>query len=90
MKLVAFGVPAEVVVVLEDQDAGIRPEALPVVIRSRQPADATADDNEVVGLVKVGRRGEGLAVEHQCMCYLESSSMRSAHPGANRRVVCAG
>jgi hypothetical protein len=35
-------------VIVEDQNARIRPRCLAKVVRRRQPADAAADDDEVV------------------------------------------
>ena len=54
--LVALGVAAEIVVVVEDQDARAGPRGA-VEVRRRQAADAAADDDQVVGLAGVlGRR----------------------------------
>ncbi len=54
-KLVAPGVPAEVVVVVEDEDARAR-ELLAVKVRRGQPADAAAYDDQVVVLAGCLRR----------------------------------
>jgi hypothetical protein len=54
-ELVALGVPAEVVVVIEHEDARVG-TCLAEVVRGGQPADAAADDNEVVVLASGCRR----------------------------------
>ena len=56
-ELVALGVAAEVVVVVEDQHARLRAGARAVEIRGGEAADAAADDDEVVGLAGVDRAG---------------------------------
>ena len=40
----------------EQQDTGIRSEALAVIVRGSEAADAAADDDQVVRLIEVGRR----------------------------------
>ncbi len=50
-ELVAPGVTAEIVVVVEDEDARGRPGGAAVEPGGRQPADAAADDDEVVALL---------------------------------------
>jgi hypothetical protein len=51
--LVAFGVATEVIVIVEDQDACVRPKPLAILICRRQTADAPANDHELVVLVEV-------------------------------------
>ena len=58
-ELVPLGVAAEVVVVVEDQDARRRARARAIEVRRRQPADAAADDDEIVGLAGVDRLSRG-------------------------------
>ena len=55
-ELVALGVAAEVVVVVEDQDAGVRPGRLPVEVGRGESADAAADHHQVE-LAPVRRAG---------------------------------
>src|SRR5205085_11382452 len=58
-ELVALGVSAEVVVIVEDQDLLALTERAPPEMRGRQPGDAAADDDEVVLFVRVDiERGE--------------------------------
>ena len=50
-ELVALGVAAEVVVVVEDQDAGPWADGAPVEPRRRETADAAADDHQIVAIL---------------------------------------
>src|SRR5690606_20653144 len=54
-ELIALGVAAEVVMVIENQDPRLR-LFLPEEVRGRQTADATADDYQVVFRVRGGVR----------------------------------
>ncbi len=56
-EFIALGVAAEVVVVIEDQDAGARARRLAIEMRGREAADAAAYDDEVVSFTGIlGRR----------------------------------
>ena len=86
-EFVALGVAAEVVVVIEQQDAGLgtgRAE----VMGGRQAADAGADHHQVVLLTGDLRRGRGFpegAVLHGVED-LERAGVRSAQAGQCRRI----
>jgi hypothetical protein len=61
-KLVALGVPAKVIVVVEDQDARAVPRRLAIEVRGGKSADASAHHNQVIGF-PVGS-GPGAAGEN--------------------------
>src|SRR5581483_6920576 len=80
-ELVALRVSAEVVVVVEDEDAGARP-LHPVEVRRREAADAAADDDQIEALAGVDRRagaGPEPAVAKRVR-RLERPGMTAAHP----------
>src|SRR5579864_4652868 len=52
-ELVALGVSSKVIVVIENENARLFPCSLAVKVRRSQPADATANDDEVVDLAAV-------------------------------------
>ncbi len=86
VELVALGVAAEVVVVLQHQDAGVGLGLAPEV-RCGQAADPAADHHQIVGLVVLHRlAGVELAVA-QGVGRLERPRMAAAHPRAGGRVV---
>ena len=88
VELVALGVAAEIVVVLDDQDLRTGPRGA-IEIRRRQPADAAAHDDEVVALVRVDQRcrlGPEIAVAH-FMRRLERAGMAAAHAKPRRRII---
>ncbi len=45
MKLIAPGMPSEIVVVIQQKNFGVCPESLSVIVRSCQPRYAGADNN---------------------------------------------
>jgi len=47
MKFVPFGMSAEIVVVIENQDALIRAECGPIEVGGGQTGDAAADDDQI-------------------------------------------
>ena len=69
-ELVAFGMPAEIVVGIQQQDAGIG-AALPVEVRGRQPADARTDHGQIVMLRERGLRDIEACTVPQSMRRLE-------------------
>ena len=86
LELVALGVAAEVVVVLENQDTGVRASLLAEEIGRRQTTEAGTDDDQIVGLAGVLR----LIKRHPVtggVRRLERARMRAPHAGAGRRVV---
>ena len=87
-ELVALGVAAEVVVVVEDQDARVGPR-LAEDMRGRQAADAAAHHHEIVLLARVFRCRRVLpegGVAHRVE-RLERSDVRSAQAGQRRRIA---
>ena len=85
-ELVALGVAAEVVVVVEEQDAGVRARLLREVVRGGEPRDAGPHHHQVVRLSGVGR-GPLAALVGELVGDLERPVVGAAHPGAERRVI---
>src|SRR6185369_6651293 len=55
-ELVALGVAAEIIVVIEHKDARLRPGAA-IEMGGREPADAAADHDQVVALLRLEPTG---------------------------------
>ncbi len=87
LELVALGVAAEVVMVVEQEDAGLR-GGLAVEPGGRKPTHAGAHDHEVVG--RLGgvedRAPVGLTVESEGMSRFERAAMAAAQTGQGRWV----
>ncbi len=88
VEFVAFGVAAEIVVIVEDEDAALR-LACAIEVGGGEAADAGADDDQVVFLAGIGGGGPGFAVA-QSMSILEGTGVAAAHAGEQRRVVAEG
>ena len=88
-ELVALGVTAEVVVVVEDQDPRGRAGRLTVEERRRQAAQPGADDDQVVDLAGIGGAGDlpGAAVARQRVRGLERPDVAAAQAGERGRIV---
>ena len=87
-EFVALGVAAEIVVVVEDQDAGGWLGA-PVEPRRRKPADAAADHDQIVGFLdRQAVDGKLAAFARERMGDLERAFMLAAQPGQRRRIAC--
>ncbi len=88
MEFVALGVTAEIVVVVENEDArGLVLGA--VEMRRRQPADAAADDDQIVSLAGRGDRARlrpEIAVAQRVRRF-ESPRMAAAQAGERRRII---
>src|SRR5262249_59732296 len=87
-ELVALGMAAEIIVVVEDEDARGRPGGAAIEGGSRQSADARADDDEVVTLLErqpVER--EALAFARLRMRGLERARVLSAQSGERGRIA---
>ncbi len=87
-ELVALGVAAEVVVIVEDQDAGVWPRR-PVEMRRRQAAEAGADNDQVIALAAV-LRGAGALPEipvAQGVGGLETARVAAAQSGQGGRII---
>jgi hypothetical protein len=83
---------AEVVVVVEDQDAGFGASALAVEVGRSKSADAAADDDEVVGLT--GFRGGAVIVPSFAITQTVSIGVGALviapHPGERGGIVAGG
>ena len=80
---------AEVVVVVEDQNARVFAGRLAVEVRRGQTADAAADDDQVVslaGILGLAGRVPECAVA-QAVSRIERSGMAAAKSGERRRIV---
>src|SRR5262249_4401106 len=87
-ELVALSVAAEIVLVVEDQDARRRPGSAAVEGGGSQAADARADDDEVVALLdRQPVEGEVLAFPRLRVCGLERARVLSAQSGERRRIA---
>ena len=88
-ELVALGVSAEVVVIVEDEDARLVAGLLAIEIGRRQSADAASDDDEVVALGGFGRLGGGVpeSVIAQRVCILVRRVVTAAQSGESGGIV---
>ena len=86
--LVALGVPAEVVMVVEHQHLRFRQRLLEV-IRRCQAAQPSAHDNQVVDFARILWVVPGLAVAH-LVRHLERALVATPHSGQARRIVLIG
>ena len=88
LKLVALGVSAKVVVVVEDEHPGVPTDVFDKEVSRGEPADTATDDHEVVSLTGVGRAREVPSpLIAELVSDLERAVVTSAHAGARRRVV---
>ena len=88
-EFVALGVSAEVVVIVENEDASLGSRCPPIEVRRSEPADTTADYDEIVGFPGVlglaGRIPES-AIAH-AVRRLKRTRMATAHSGQRGRIV---
>jgi hypothetical protein len=86
VEFVAFGVPAEIVVIIENEDAAICGRVCAIKVRGGETADAATDDDQIVFLSGIRRRRPGTAIA-QRMSVLEGAGVAAAQAGEQRRVV---
>src|SRR5258708_12201527 len=86
VEFVAFGVTAEIVMIVENEDAAIGLGLCAVEVRGGEAADAAADDDQVVFFARIRGGGRWYAVA-QCMSVLEGAGMTAAQAGEQRGVV---
>src|SRR5258707_4464756 len=89
VEFVAFGVTAEIVVIVENEDAALRVGLCTVEVRGGKAAQARADDDQVVFLAGFRGRGRWFAVA-QCMGVLEGAWVIAAQAGEERGIVAKG
>src|SRR6266404_2039316 len=89
VEFVAFGVTAEIVVIVENEDAAVRVGLCTVEVRGGKAAQARADDDQVVFLAGVRGRGRWFTVA-QRMGVLEGTGVTAAQAGEERGVVAKG
>src|SRR6202166_5298941 len=91
-ELVALGVSAKVVVVIENENAGVRASRLAIEVSGRKAADAAPYDDEIVGFAGV-LRGAGCVPESavaQGVRGVGRAGMAAAQSGERGRIVCVG
>ncbi len=84
-ELVALGVTAEIVVGVQDENAGLG-MLLPVEVRCRQAADAGAHHDQVVAFLDSGASEVERPSVAQPMCRLERTDVAAAQAVASRRI----
>ena len=86
VELVALGMTAKIVVIVEDKNFGVWPALLTIKERGGKSADAAADNDEIVR-IGIGRRiCPGFAVTHG-MGDFPRTIMATTHAGLCRRIV---
>jgi len=87
-ELVALGMAAEIIVVVEDEDARGRPDGTAIEGGGSQAADARADDDEIVTLLdRQPVEGEAFAFARLRVCGLERTRVLSAQSGERGRIA---
>src|SRR4029077_20630603 len=91
-ELVALGVTAKIIVVVEHEDTSLLTRALTVKVRSRQPADSASHDHQVVGFPGLGGRSFGIPLLSvaEAMSVGESAVVIPPHPGQRGAVADGG
>src|ERR1019366_790733 len=79
-KFVALGVPAEVIMVLKNQDARLVARSLAEIMRRGQSADASSHDHQIIGFASVHGLGSVLP---------ESTVAESVHAFERPRMISA-
>lgn len=89
LKLVALGMTAEVIVIIQDQNSGGGASPFAKKMRRGQPADATPHDHEVVRFTGVGCSAGPAAIPQRVRLF-ERTRVAAAHPRECRRVIISG
>ena len=89
VELVALGVSAKVVVIVEDENARLRPGSLAEEMGGGEAADAPTDDDQVIVLACVDRRSCLIPESSvaQAMSGIKRSRMTAAQAGQSRGIV---
>ena len=89
VELFARGVPAEVVVRFEDQNAGVSPGLLAEEMRRRKSAHPATHHDEIVGTIRRGGGARGLPKSSvtQPVRGFKRSRVVATHPALRRRIV---
>ena len=88
-KLIALGVSAKIIVVVEDEDALARARHFPIKMRGRKAADAAPNDDEIESFTGV-LRSSGIIPEGsvtQRVRRIERARMTASQSGNGRRIV---
>src|SRR5262249_1302608 len=85
-KLIAFGVTAEVIVVVENEDVRFWPGVLAVEVGGGKSADSSSDDDEIVGFLIRSGIVPMLAIA-EGVRYLPRTVVASAETRFCRRVI---
>src|SRR5581483_4641774 len=86
LKLVAFRMPPEVIMVVEQENTRARRSARPEEMSRGQHADAGAHDDQVVELTRIDSLRHRATIAER-VCRLERSRMTATHPCQKRRVI---
>ena len=88
-KFVALGVPAEIIVVLENQDARFVARGLAEIVRRGQSAEPSADDDQIVGFARVHGLGSTVpkSVVFDFVHGFERPGVIAAQAGPGGRIV---
>ncbi len=90
-EFIALGVPAEIVVIVEDQNARSGAVRLAIKPRRRQSADAAADHDQIETLLdRAPGDVEGAALATDLMGDLERTGMAAPQTGQHRRIIAFG
>jgi hypothetical protein len=84
-ELVALRVTAEIIVIVENQDARVGVDVAAIEICGCQPADACANDNEVVVFARWP--GRPVLALHHGVCRFERPGVRTTHAHFGWRIV---
>ena len=86
IEFVALRMAAEVVVIVENEDAARAAGMLAIEMRGGKTRDARAHHDEIVSFAGIDGGGRGLSVA-QGVGGFERSGMTAAHAGEERRIV---
>jgi hypothetical protein len=88
-ELVSFGVAAEIVMVVEDQNAGVGTRRGTIEIGRGEPANASAHHGQIVILARIDRTRSGFreATVTQRVGCLEASGVVASHSRESRWVI---
>jgi hypothetical protein len=88
-EFVALCMAAEIVMIVEDEDASVRPDGAAIKQCRGKPANAAANNYKIIALIRSGAiDAEALAFARECMCDLERPRMLAAHTGERWWIAC--
>src|SRR5579871_2332833 len=89
VEFVALGMPTEIVVVVENQDARFLACCFAIEVRRGESADPSADNDQIVALTGINRRARRIpeSAVPQCVRRIKRSWMTAAHSSQDRRII---